>query len=66
MITLADLRTQLANLGYELFVSSESGLPVITAHFHPLINQPVVLVGMNSDGARDYQITLVENAVKRR
>jgi hypothetical protein len=66
MTTLAQLRQQLADIGYIIYVSAEPGLPVITAHFHPLINQPVVLVGMNEDGARDYQVTLIENAVKRR
>jgi hypothetical protein len=63
MTTLAELRAQLTAKGYVTELSSN---PVLTVHTHPLITNPVVLIGIDSETAREYQNTLVSEAIKRR
>ncbi len=69
MTTIAELRTQLSGKGFQLIAATteqQAGLPKVTLHLHPLSAKPVVLVGEDGDGARDYQTTLVTDAIKRR
>lgn len=63
MTTLSELRAQLTAKGYTTELSSD---PVLTVHTHPLITNPVVLIGIDSSTARGYQETLVAEAIKRR
>ena len=62
MTTIAELRAQLAAQGYQRFGSSSQ----LSLHIHPLFNQPIVLVGDDSAGAREYQESVVDTALKRR
>lgn len=69
MATLADLRAQLAAKGYNQSTptAAERGnLPVVTLHLHPLITHPVVLVGEDGAIAKEYQTTLVTQAITPR
>ena len=69
MATLGELRLQLFTKGY-IQTSSDAAQQIeaapITVHLHPLITNPVVLIGSDGETAREYQTTLVAEAIKRR
>jgi len=69
MATLAELRLQLFSKGYVQTSSDATQqleVPLISIHLHPLITNPVVLIGEDGTTAREYQETLVTEATKRR
>lgn len=69
MKTLAELRRQLAIKGYSQTNSTaeqQALSPLISVHLHPLITNPVVLIGEDSTTAKKYQEDLVTEAIKRR
>lgn len=69
MTTLLELRAQLTAKGYsQTYSTPEQQLssPAITVHLHPLITNPVVLIGEDPATAKKYQEDLVTEAIKRR
>lgn len=69
MTTLLELRAQLAAKGYQQTnstVAQQALTPLITVHVHPLITNPVVLIGSDADTSKEYQNQLVTEAIKRR
>ncbi len=69
MTTLLDLRTQLTAKGYSQTNSTteqQALSPLISIHLHPLITNPVVLIGVDNTTAKKYQEDLVTEAIKRR
>ncbi len=69
MTTVAELRTQLASKGFALTsptTEQQAGLPTLSLHLHPLSTKPIILVGGDSEGAREYQVQAVSDAIKRK
>lgn len=69
MTTLLELRSTLTSKGYSQISSTpeqQQTVTPITVHLHPLITNPVVLIGADSDTARSYQNELITEAIKRR
>lgn len=69
MATVGELRQQLAAKGYASRASTPADLgaaPQVSVHTHPLITNPVVLLGADSDQAKSYQQAAVTQALTRR
>lgn len=69
MSTLAELRAVLGSKGYlqtTSTIAQQAIAPLISIHTHPLITNPVVLIGLDTDTAKNYQELLVTEAIKRR
>lgn len=69
MATVGELRTQLLGKGYQTTTSTpeqQTLAPLITIHTHPLITNPVVLIGADVTSAMQYQEQQVSSAIQRR
>lgn len=63
MATILQLKNQLIAKGYQ--VATSPTLP-IAAFTHPLITNPVILVGLDGATAKPYQEEAVTAAIQRR
>lgn len=69
MATVGELRTQLLGKGYQATISTpeqQALAPLITIHTHPLVTNPVVLIGADTTTAMPYQEQQVSSAIQRR
>ena len=69
MPTVGELKAQLVAKGYVATNATPEQQAIagnITVYTHPLITNPVVVIGTDADAAREYQVQLIDEAVKRR
>ena len=69
MAILAENRALLSNKGYQQVASNPTQELLhakITIHTHPLLISPVVLIGADTDLAKEYQNNLVIQATTRK